>query len=103
MAHVTGTTLHPATCAEHAAKQLARIAGWYGYEGWLVNIESNVSQGVVFLDVFLRVLTSEMHSLRGQQALVMLYVHIQLHVRTFCPSDVTMRGFLMLAVILLIA
>lgn len=56
--------------AEHAAKQLARIADWYGFEGWLVNIESNVSQGVVFLDVFLRVLTAEMHKLRDQQALV---------------------------------
>jgi hypothetical protein len=57
--------------AEHAAKQLARIAAWYGFEGWLVNIESKVPQGVLFLDLFLRVLTAEMHRLLDKQALVM--------------------------------
>lgn len=82
MAHVTEATLQPVPCAEHAAKQLARIADWYGFEGWLVNIESNVSQGVVFLDVFLRVLTAEMHNLRDQQALVMWYAHLQ---HRLCP------------------
>jgi mannosyl-glycoprotein endo-beta-N-acetylglucosaminidase len=60
--------------AEHAARQLARIAGWYGFEGWLVNIESRVSAShVEFLDLFLRVLTAEMHALQGKQALVMWY------------------------------
>lgn len=38
-----------------------------------VNIESNVKQGIVFLDTFLRVLTAEMQQLRGNQALVMWY------------------------------
>lgn len=102
VAHATSTTLHPASCAVHAAKQLARIADWYGFEGWLVNIESNVNQGVVFLDVFLRVLTSEMHNLRGQQALVLWCVHIQFHVHTFCPTHPAKLGFCFIAVMLLI-
>jgi endo-beta-N-acetylglucosaminidase D len=61
--------------AEHAARQLARIADSYGFEGWLVNIESCVpeSTGVLFLDAFLTALTAEMQSLRGKQALVLWY------------------------------
>lgn len=31
-----------AATAQHTAHQLANIAAWYGFEGWLVNIENDL-------------------------------------------------------------
>ena len=41
--------------AEHCAHQLAAIAAWHGFEGWLINIENELdSETILHLLTFLR-------------------------------------------------
>eukprot|EP00892_Ulva_mutabilis_P012125 jgi/Ulvmu1/9285/UM050_0034.1 len=76
--------------AIHAAKQLAKIAEWYGFEGWLINIESQVQvehvpQVVHFLDT----LKAEMHAVTLGNSAVLWYdaCDVQGLVRHYCTVN----------------
>lgn len=58
-------------CTWQAAEQLARIAAYHGFDGWLINIENSLSTRLLpNLLHFLSHLRARMRELRGAQSAV---------------------------------
>eukprot|EP00850_Spirogloea_muscicola_P006515 SM000031S11524 [mRNA] locus=s31:184181:186043:- [translate_table: standard] len=72
-AELCGALLASPTTVRAAAAQLASIADYYGFDGWLVNIENEVDRSQVPLLIdFVAALTAEMHQCR-EGSLVIWY------------------------------
>eukprot|EP00850_Spirogloea_muscicola_P020113 SM000207S06188 [mRNA] locus=s207:137974:139855:- [translate_table: standard] len=72
-AELCGALLASPTTVRTAAAQLASIADYYGFDGWLVNIENEVdSSQVPLLIDFVAALSTEMHQ-RREGSLVIWY------------------------------
>jgi mannosyl-glycoprotein endo-beta-N-acetylglucosaminidase len=59
---------------DKAAKNLAKIAYFYNFDGWLVNIENGIPRKFVDEMVrFTQLLTDEMRRLKGGKSVVLWY------------------------------
>ncbi|EJW84612.1 glycosyl hydrolase family 85 protein [Wuchereria bancrofti] len=55
-------------------QKLVNIAVKYNFEGWLINIENKIeAESIMYLDLFLRMLTNEMRQTVGERSRVIWY------------------------------